>query len=154
MKNGSVSFVTLFLAAIIAVGGYYFLVYQPRQQAVPVVVQTPPAKQDLASPDTPTIDETEIIKAAMKAAIIAKRGSAAADLRYTVSKIEGDYAQGGAAAEGGGAMWLAAKVNGTWQLVWDGNGVILCTDLTNYPDFPTSMVPECWNDITKKTVVR
>ena len=103
---------------------------------------------------TPSIDETAVIKEAMRQAIVAKRGGSANDLTFTVSKVIGNYAQGGASAQGGGAMWFAAKVNGKWALIWDGNGVILCSDLINYPDLPTIMVPECYNDKTNKSVTR
>ena len=104
--------------------------------------------------NTPTVDETETIKAAVKAAIVAKRGADAAALTYTVSKVEGDYAQGGASGSGGGGMWFAAKINGKWTLVWDGNGVILCSDIAPYPDFPKTMVSECWDNTANKNVVR
>ncbi len=157
MKHGSVNVVTILLAAIIVAGGYYFLVYQPRHQAA---ITTLPVTETITpttganTTSTPTVDETEVLKAAMKAAIVAKRGPDAASMTYIVKKIEGNYAQGGASAQAGGGMWFAAKVNGTWNLVWDGNGVILCSDLTAYPDFPKTMIPECYNDKTNKTVTR
>lgn len=102
----------------------------------------------------PTVDETATLKAFIKQALVAKYGSGASELNITVSKIEGNYAQGGASGEGGGGMWFSAKVNGKWQLVWDGNGVILCQDLASYPNFPVSMIPECYNDQTNKSVKR
>jgi len=103
---------------------------------------------------TPTIDETETIKTAVREAIISKRGADAANLNYTVSKIEGNYAQGGASGTGGGGMWFAAKVEGKWTLVYDGNGIILCSEVAPYPDFPKTMIPECWDGKTNKIVVR
>jgi hypothetical protein len=156
MKNGGVNILTLFLLLVIAAGGYYILMYLPKQ---PISVNTPVKQFTTSTPPakgTPpvTADETDEIKAAVKAAIVAKRGASANELKYTVSKIIGNYAQGGAAAEGGGAMWFAAKVNGTWNLVWDGNGVILCTEISGFPDFPKTMIPECYNDQTNKTVIR
>ena len=185
MKKGFVSVVTLFLAAVVLAGGFYFLVYQPRQQASLSVKQneSPKVGSDRDShgcigsagyswcdikqkclrtweepcantTPTPGMDETEIIKAAVKAAIVAKRGASANELTYTVSKVMGNYAQGGASAQGGGAMWFAAKLDGKWTLVWDGNGVILCSDIAAYPDFPVTMIPECYNDKTQKTVTR
>jgi hypothetical protein len=177
MKNGSVNFITLLLAAVIIAGGYYFLIYQPRHQVSPLVGADRDAHGCIGSAGyswcdvkqkclrtweepcentTPaaTIDETEVLKAAMKAAIVAKRGAGAADMTYTISKVNGDYAQGGANGSGGGGMWFAAKVNGTWKLVWDGNGIITCADIAPYPDFPKTMIPECFNDATNKMVVR
>jgi len=40
-------------------------------------------------------------------------------------------------AEGG--MFLAAKVNGEWQLLYDGNGSVDCEGLKDY-DFPAGML--------------
>jgi hypothetical protein len=51
-------------------------------------------------------------------------------------------------------MWFAAKVNGIWKLVWDGNGQINCSDIAAYPAFPTDMIPECWDTTTNKVITR
>ena len=116
--------------------------------STPTVTFTP-----TASP-TPSVDEMSTIKAAVKKALVVEHGDSANELNITVSKISGDFSQGGASASGGGGMWFAAKVNGDWKLVWDGNGTILCTDLTAYPNFPTSMIPECYDQAGNKTVKR
>ena len=102
-----------------------------------------------ACPTDQKVLETEIM-----AALVAKHGESIKSLSFTISKIEGTYAQGGISGMGGGAMWFAAKIGDTWKLVWDGNGVILCTDLTDYPDFPKDMIPECWDASTNKNVTR
>jgi hypothetical protein len=101
-----------------------------------------------------TAAESETLKSVIKTALIAKHGQNAAELNISVSKIEGFFAQGGASAQGGGGMWFAAKVNGEWKLVWDGNGTIQCSDLKDYPTFPTSMIPECLDTSTNKMVTR
>lgn len=49
------------------------------------------------------------------------------------------FGQGG---QGEGGMFLAVKVNGVWELVYDGNGSISCSAVDPY-DFPVDMVPEC-----------
>ncbi len=103
---------------------------------------------------TPTVDEEAVLKDVIKKYIALKHNSDENSLTVTVSKIDGDYAQGGVTDEGGGGMWFAAKENGLWHLVWDGNGVILCSDLSSYPNFPTSMIPECWDEAKQDTVVR
>jgi hypothetical protein len=102
----------------------------------------------------PTIDETQILKNAVKQALVAKHGQSANELTITVSTIQGNYASGGAAATGGGGMWFAAKVNGIWQLVWDGNGVIFCSALQKYPDFPNTLIPECFDETSQKSIKR
>jgi len=100
------------------------------------------------------IDDHQAILAAVKAALIAKHGSDFSSLNYSLSKVEGDYASGSVSGGGGGGMWFAAKVNGSWVIVSDGNGTTLCSDLTPYPSFPKDMIPECWDSSTNKNVVR
>lgn len=160
MKKGFISTFIAILASIVAIGALLYI-FQPNlfKNLLPAGITqniTPTTSPVVTGSSTPTstVDETETIKAAMKAAIIAKRGQSASELTFSVSKIEGNYAKGGASAAGGGAMWFAAKVNGKWTLVWDGNGVILCSDITAYPDFPKDMISECWNDKTNKNVIR
>ena len=122
--------------------------------AVPTLAPSvAPTIASTANP-SPIVDETNIIKTAIRQALVAKHGSTANELTITVSKIVGSYSSGSASASGGGGIWFAAKVNGAWQLVWDGNGVILCSDLTPYPDFPASLIPECYDDSTNKSVKR
>lgn len=103
---------------------------------------------------TPVANENDAIIAAVKAGLIAEHGQNAAGMTITTSKIEGDYAKGMASEQGGGGIWFAAKVNGTWKLVWDGNGIIFCSDLTPYPNFPTDLIPDCWDKATDKLINR
>ena len=99
-------------------------------------------------------DDNQTILAAVKKALVAKKGSDFLSLSYSIKKVEGNYASGMVNGSGGGGMWFSAKVNGTWVIVSDGNGVTLCSDLTPYPDFPKDMIPECWNTATNKIVTR
>lgn len=39
--------------------------------------------------------------------------------------------------------FLAAKVDGTWKIVIDGNGAIPCSLVRSY-DFPENMIEDCW----------
>ncbi len=71
------------------------------------------------------------------------------NLKVTISKNDGTYASGGVreiGAETGGGMWFAKKVNGIWKIVTDGNGVTLCSSLVAYPDYPVSLIPQCYDD--------
>jgi hypothetical protein len=99
-------------------------------------------------------DDSGAISSLVIADLVAKRGEGIKDLTFSISKIEGDYAQGGVSGAGGGAMWFAAKVDGVWKLVWDGNGNIFCEDLKDYPNFPTDMIPECSDRTLGKNVTR
>lgn len=106
-------------------------------------------------PPTPTIDETESLKQEIKLALVAEHGPNAENLDITVSKISGAYAQGGASEPGvGGGMWFAAKVGESWKLVWDGNGIITCDDLKDYSDYPSTMIPECYDESSQDMVKR
>lgn len=94
-------------------------------------------------------------KDAIKAQLIAKHGPGASGLNITVAKVDGAYAQGGASAVGeGGGMWFAAEVDGMWQLVWDGNGIIECSDLAAYSEFPSTLIPECYDSLTQQMINR
>jgi len=114
----------------------------------PAAVETPPVKT------LPVVDETELVKSAIIEELVKEHGEDFRQMDITVSKIEGDFAKGGASGDGGGGMWLAAKVGDTWKLVWDGNGVIYCEDLAPYPDFPKSFVAECYDKATDNLVTR
>ncbi len=119
-----------------------------------VVIPTPSPVPSASASATVKSDDNQTILAAVKAALIAKHGPDFSDLNYSISKVEGDYASGSVSGEGGGGMWFAAKVNGSWLIVADGNGVIMCSDLAPYPNFPKDMIPECWDASTGNNVIR
>jgi len=165
--NGKTTVLVIILILLGIAGGYYLgthykFTLQP-QNAVsttaPVPTATPTVETILntgtpsAAVVSPTVDETATLIAAVKAGLVAEHGPDAATMTITVSKIVGNFAQGGASAQGGGGMWLAAKVGGVWKLAWDGNGTISCTSVNPY-NFPTTMVSECWDDATQKNVTR
>lgn len=85
-------------------------------------------------------DETK----AIKNAVYAKLGSDENKLQVTISQIEGNYAKGGIKEleAVGGAYFLAAKVEGVWRIVYDGQASPFCSDIASY-NFPQDMVPEC-----------
>lgn len=149
----------LILLGVVGFGAYYFGTKTIPNQKEQTPVQTnqlspTPVQETIASTPTPTVDEESILKQVIKDALVTKHGSQANSLNITVSKINGDYASGGVSEQGGGAMWFAAKTNGVWKLVWDGNGVILCSSLTSYPNFPSDLISECWNDKTQQSIKR
>jgi len=59
---------------------------------------------------------------------------------------EVEFQPGGPGSSGG---FLAAKVNGDWELVYDGNGVIFCSVIEPY-NFPVNMVMECFDEETEE----
>lgn len=130
------------------------------QMLITLKFTTPPVKlQPTSAPiptsnPTPIVDEKSLLKTAIKEIFIAKNGGDGSSLSITVSQIEGNYAKGGISDQDSGGMWFAAKVNGVWKQIWSGNGMIPCSDFSPYPDFPTSMLSECWNEATQDTVKR
>lgn len=111
-----------------------------KTEATPFPTEAPVSEVDLA--------------AFVKDALIEKYGSESASMNVTVSQIEGGYAKGMVAEDGGGGMWFAAIKNGFWTLVWDGNGVINCRDISSFPEFPNNLIPECWDDSSGKLITR
>lgn len=91
---------------------------------------------------SPTImkNGAQDLKAIIKQLLISKHGQTASGLTITVSKEMGDYARGGASEQGGGGMWLAKKISGSWQLVFDGNGAPDCGQLKTTYLFPKEML--------------
>jgi hypothetical protein len=76
------------------------------------------------------------------------------DINVTVSTNDGNYASGIVTSQGGGGYFYAAKENGEWVIVADGNGLIMCSSLINYPKYPTSLIPECYDQTTEKSIKR
>jgi hypothetical protein len=124
------------------------------QSGVPVVTNETLTTPTAGASGTPVADESQVIIAAIKKELVTKHGPDAASLNVTVSKIEGEYAKGLASGQGGGGIWFAAKLDGIWTLVWDGNGIITCNDVSPYPGFPADMIPQCWDTATDKIVTR
>lgn len=158
MNSKILLIITAFI--LIAGGAYYMGTKKPQILETEVATPTPTTEVTETRPSvstptaTPTVDERETLKTVIKQQLVVKHGSIANEMTISVSKVSSNYASGGASASGGGGGWFAAKVDGAWKLVWDGNGVILCKDLVAYPEFPREMIPECYNDATGRTVTR
>ena len=93
----------------------------------------------------------------IKKALLNKHSWNAEDVIITVSKNDRQYASGGVretSSEVGGGYFFAAKVGGVWKIVADGNGTISCASLVPYPNYPVSMIPECYNETTGQSVKR
>jgi len=95
--------------------------------------------------------------ALIKEALVKKYNWNTDEIELTVSKNDGTYASGGVkekSSEVGGGYFFAVKDVGVWKIVADGNGTIECVSLVPYPNYPTSMIPECYDTKTGKTVKR
>ena len=93
-----------------------------------------PSTQDAVTP-TQISDEE-----ALRAALAAHLGANATDLTIVIDQNTGAHARGGV----DNGYFLAAKVNGQWVIVADGQGALNCPAIIQY-GFPASMVPECQN---------
>jgi len=76
------------------------------------------------------------------------------EVTIKVNTNDGKYAGGSASDSGGGGYFFAAKVEGVWKIVADGNGTISCASLKDYPDFPNTLIPECFDETTGKSITR
>jgi hypothetical protein len=101
---------------------------------------TPTSNSNVATP-TPTPDND--IEAIRKA-VYEKTGISEDKAQVTVSSREGDYVKGGISfgQDVGGAYFIAAKKDGIWIVVYDGQSTPTCKQLAQYA-FPATMVPEC-----------
>ena len=98
-----------------------------------------------------------VSKETLLLALLEKNGWDSNSVDVTLDQVLDDrYASGGVRDVPGlgGGLWFAALVDGEWRIVWDGNGAIDCPSLEPYPDFPTSMIAQCYNpsdgSITKR----
>jgi hypothetical protein len=92
-------------------------------------------------------DDDDVL-AAVTQALLDKNGWDPADVEITLGRVEdGRFATGGVrdVPPAGGGLWFAALVDGEWRIVWDGNGAIDCPSLEPYPDFPASLIAECYD---------
>ncbi|MEZ4503680.1 MAG: hypothetical protein R3C39_13725 [Dehalococcoidia bacterium] len=85
------------------------------------------------------------VLSSVTAALEAKYGWDEGAATVTLDTVEDErFAKGGVTdPEGSGALWFASLVDGEWRIVFDGNGIVDCASLEPYPDFPTSMLPQC-----------
>lgn len=132
---------------LLAIGFIAFNKFNVNRSNSDLLTNTSPTPPATAEPRATA--KAENIADEIKIQLVAKHGSSAQKLDVAITKVEGDYAKGSANVIGeGGGMWFAAKVNGAWKLVWDGNGIITCDDLSSYPDFPAGMIPQCFDAAT------
>ena len=67
-------------------------------------------------------------------------------MKVVIYKHFGKYIEGGVvpvSTLGGGGYVFAVKEDGQIKVLADGNGAIMCNALSEYPEFPAYLVPEC-----------
>lgn len=106
-----------------------------------------PTLEPTASPmdtDSGTQDEADL-----RAALASHLGVDGSTLTVIVEENTGTHARGGV----DNGYFLAAKVNGEWIIVTDGQGVMDCNAIMQY-GFPNSMVPECSDSVSDESAIR
>jgi len=115
------------------------------------------AAADSSSTSAPSVPEEsdESVIETLKLLFAQKYEKRIDDIFVTISKREGDYLVGSVkfAGEDAGAHVLAAKVNGSWKIIFDGNGMWTC-DIVDVVDFPSTLVPECLDENMMEVVNR
>jgi len=93
--------------------------------------------------------EMEDISGEIKQLFIKKYNKPGDEVLVYINQQTNNYARGGVKfgkdGVGEGGIFLVAKVDGKWQLIFDGNGIISCSLLENY-NFPKTMVTDCFED--------
>ena len=170
-KNQNIRNTVLGIFAVIIIAGLAFGAYylgnkkqEPPKEEVAIISPTnteiSPTVSPVASETPPTVSPSPTIKVEndsqlIKAALFKKNNWPADDpINVTVSTNDGTYASGSADGEGGGGYFYAEKVNGIWEIVADGNGTISCSIFNKYPNFPKTLIPECYDEATQNSVKR
>ena len=157
-KNALALVIFLFVAIgafIVGKNGFTFSQYQNSDTNITPTADLP---QNLniqpATQVTPVQSDWDELPTSIKGALIAKYGPDAELMKVTVSEIQGGFAKGTASSTTDGGLWFAAKIDGKWHLVWDGNGVVECNALDQFPGFPNSLVSECFDSSSNTMVTR
>lgn len=100
-------------------------------------------------------DSDEAVIESLKLLFAQKYEKRIEDITVTITKREGDYLTGSVefAGDASGGYVLAAKINGAWEIVFDGNGTWTCSAV-DVVDFPSTLAPECWDEDTMTVVDR
>lgn len=152
-------FLAVAAALLLVLGGAFgFWFYQNQKRAEEIAVVLPVVTviptPTITSAPSPTIT-SKTDKELLAEEFAQKYQKSKEQVTVTIKENKGDYASGGVKFEGeiGGGWFLAAKKSGEWIIVADGNGTVMCSSIESY-DFPVSMVPECWDEVSGKLVVR
>lgn len=160
-KNVTIVVLLLFLVAVVS-GGAVYLWQQSsnNNEATSESVAAQDASEEAEPKDTEISKQSEqqvqiSDEEAITKAMATRHNRPVNEVDLTVNKNTGNHASGLVKFDGdiSGGWWLAAKDNGEWVVVADGNGTVLCDDIDSY-NFPTDMVPECWDETTQTLITR
>jgi len=150
--NGNKTIIAILFSAFLICATIYYVGRKPEKIPTVTVPESNQSQTVIATPTIeapePTIDDLALITKALAV----KTGLAETAITVTISKHIGDYAIGGIVektSEVGGAQWFAAKKNGAWVIVHDGQDYPQCSALVGY-SFPKEILESCWDDTTNK----
>ncbi|MBU3956680.1 hypothetical protein KKI19_00140 [Patescibacteria group bacterium] len=157
-KNIILLFAVVLLIVAIASGVYLWWSMKSGAPSVePTVEPTPIASPEVmpTPEETPIVEEIKSDLEQIKEAFAEKYNRSVEEVDASIDNNTGTYANGLVrfAGEIGGGWWLAYNNGDGWIIVADGNGSVLCDDIEGY-DFPTDMVPECWDEATSTLIQR
>jgi hypothetical protein len=133
----------ILILVIILLSGYFL--FRTQKAEIPPQIPVP----------TPVVEKSSV-KDQIIGALSQKNNWDTTRVELNITNTEGDYAKGDVKFrdEMGGGLWFAAKVNDTWKIVYDGNGMITCDMLTNYNNFPKNLIPQCLDKKTDTLMTR
>jgi len=136
--------ISIILAGLI-IGLFFYFSTSKNNKPAPVSLPTPTISPTTTPTSTPlpTADDLSAITQALSV----KLGIPVSNLDVYIGKNTGEYAKGNVkekTSEVGGGYYLAAKVEGKWVIVYDGQSHPECSVLSTY-NFPKDMAPECLN---------
>ncbi len=77
-------------------------------------------------------------------AMVEKYKKDLSEVTIIISQEEGDFARGGVefapGGQGNAGMFLAVRINGEWEIVYEGNGVADCNKLKQKYNYPQKML--------------
>lgn len=138
-------------------GGFLWWSMKPNAPVIePSISPTPVSSPEVIPTPEETPSEEEGTKSDLeqiREAFAEKYNRSVSEVDATIDNNTGTHANGLVrfAGEIGGGWWLAYNDGTGWIIVADGNGSVLCDDIEGY-NFPTNMVPECWDEATNTLI--
>lgn len=111
--------------------------YQPTPAMV-ATTEIQPTEQLVQNASPEETDQLDDDALALRRALAARFGVSPDEIAFVITEQTEEHATGGVP----GGYFLAAREEGTWVIVYDGQATPSCTEIAPY-NFPVDMVPEC-----------
>jgi hypothetical protein len=97
-----------------------------------------PTEQPVQDPSPEETDQVDDDASALRTALAAHFGVSPDEVAFVITEQTEEHATGGLP----GGYFLAARKEGAWVIVYDGQATPGCDEIAPY-NFPLDMVPEC-----------